>query len=176
MRRLLMSAAFAAAMFAGSAAAEPVSIAPVNVSDDLREEFRDDFGDRELTYLQEMVASRVSDALVRRGAHLDSQAPLVVEVTLIEADPSKPTMKQMGDTLGLDYFSSVSVGGAELSAVLRRADGAVVDEVSYRRYAHSLEDVALAAGPWSDARRAVMQFADRVADAYTRQSDSASAQ
>jgi hypothetical protein len=180
MRSFLMSAALAAAVlapaaFAGPAAANPVAIAPMSVSPELREEFRDDFGDREIAYLQDLVTRRVSNALVRRGAEISETAPLIIEMSLLDADPSKPTRKQLHDTLGLDYFSSISVGGAEFTAVLRRADGEVVDEVSFRRYAHSLEAISYGGGTWSDVDRAARQFANRVADAYSGHASSASA-
>jgi len=116
-----------------------------------------------------IVTDALSDALERRGAHSDSTAHLVVEVTLIDAQPNKPTFKQLGDTPGLDYFSSVSIGGAELNAILRGPDGEIVTEVSHRRFSYAIDDINLAGGSWSEARRAVRQFATRVARAYVGQ-------
>ena len=62
-------------------------------------------------------------------------------------------------------MESISLGGAELHAVLRGADGVVIEEVTHRRYNYSLEEIG-AATTWSEARRAIRQFADKVADAY----------
>ncbi len=73
-------------------------------------------------------------------------------------------MQQLFDQPSLD-FQSVSIGGAELRAVVRGANGATT-EVTHRRYNHSLADLGGAATTWTEARRAIRQFAVKVADAY----------
>ena len=75
-------------------------------------------------------------------------------------------MQQISSRPGLDALSSVSIGGAELHGVVRSADGQVLSEVTHRRYNHSLQDVFPAASTWTEARRAIRQFATKLADAY----------
>ena len=59
------------------------------------------------------------------------------------------------------------MGGAELRAILRGADGQVISEITHRRYNYSIEDAAMQAPTtWSEAQRAIRRFARRVADAY----------
>ena len=111
-----------------------------------------------------MKPSRAS--LTERGATLSEGAPVTVEISIVDADPNRPTMQQLADTPGLDAFRSISIGGAELHAVLRGADGQVLSEVTHRRYNHSLDDVIPPATTWTEARRAIRQFANKVADAY----------
>jgi len=79
-------------------------------------------------------------------------------------------MQQLTGRPGLDAFRSISVGGAELRAVLRGAGGQVVAEVEHRRYTNSLRDLVGEPTTWTDARRSIGQFAEKVADAYVAQS------
>ena len=67
-----------------------------------------------------------------------------------------------GKTLRL----SISVGGAELRGTLRAPDGQVIGEINHRRYNHNLADLTGAESTWTAARRAIRQFAEKVADAY----------
>jgi hypothetical protein len=76
-------------------------------------------------------------------------------------------MQQLANQPGLDPIRSVSIGGAELRAVLRNSSGDVVSEVTHRRYNHSLADLSGASTTWTEANRAIRQFARKVADAYT---------
>src|SRR5690606_19335324 len=114
--------------------------------------------------LRATIEDAVNDALARKGVTGD----VAVEVTIVDADPNRPTMQQMADTPGLD-MRSVSIGGAELTGVLRRADGQVIGEVEHRRYNHSLSDIGGAASTWTEARRAIRRFAQKIADAYDAQ-------
>ena len=108
----------------------------------------------------------MSRELAERGATLSEGAPVTVEISIIDAAPNRPTMEQLVDTPGLDAINSVSIGGAELRAVLRSADGRTLSEVTHRRYNYNLADVSGAATTWTEARRAIRQFANKVADAY----------
>lgn len=165
LRFLLASLAFAA--FAPAAIAGPVSLAPVSFSAEFQTSLDENFGAREGAVLRRAVTEAVSSALARRGANL-GPGGIVVEISILDADPNRPTMQQLVHTPGLDYGRSLSIGGASLSAVLRGADGAVIAEVTHRRYNTNIQEVALgASGTWSEARHTIRQFAEKVADAYT---------
>lgn len=154
--------AAAAIAFAPAALAQP-NITPVSFSPEFQTELVEELGTREGEFLSAAVTQAIRDELTRRGA--GAGAPVTIEVSIVDADPNRPTMQQLMDTPGLD-FRSVSIGGAELQAVLRGADGQVLTEVSHRRYNHSLQDIGGAATTWTEARRAIRRFADKVADAY----------
>jgi hypothetical protein len=107
------------------------------------------------------VTEAISRELTRRGVSADTAS---IEVTIVDAEPNRPTMQQLFDRPSLDY-SSISIGGAELRATVRGANGATT-EVTHRRYNHSLADIVGAATTWTEARRSIRQFAVKVADAY----------
>ena len=159
-------AAFSLAAFTQVAVAAPVSLAPVALSAELQTSLDDDLGAREGEVLRRTVADTVSAALVRHGATVTGGAPVTVEITIVDADPNRPTMEQMSARPGLDMGRSISIGGAELHGALRGADGQVISEINHRRYTHSLIDLTGAESTWTDARRAIRQFAEKVADAY----------
>lgn len=164
LRFLLASLAFAA--LAPAAQAAPVTLAPVSFSPEFQTSLDEDIGAREGEVLRDAVTEAVSRALAQRGADL-GPGGIMVEITILDADPNRPTMHQLSDRPGLDYIRSLSIGGARLSAVLRGADGAVISEVNHRRYNTDIQEVALGASTtWSEARRAIRQFAEKVADAY----------
>lgn len=168
MRKLFALSAVAAALaFAGSAAAAPVTLAPISFSADFQESLDSNYGAREGEYLREAVIDSVGRALERRGAALDQTGGLSVEITIVNAEPNRPTMQQLRYDPSLDPMRSVSIGGAELVAVIRGADGRVLEEVRHRRFNHSLDDLVGPPTTWTEARRAINQFATKVADAYT---------
>lgn len=163
--RLVSALAGVIAFGLAQAVAAPVTLTPVGFSPEFQNELEEELGTREGALLSRLVHEEVSQALAERGASLSEGAPLVIELSIVDARPNRPTMEQLGATPGLD-MRSVSIGGAELHAVLRDRSGAVVGEVNHRRYNHSLDDLNGAATTWTEARRAIRQFADKVADAY----------
>ena len=159
-------AAFALAALPTAVSAAPVTLAPVAVSAELQAELDEDLGAREGDVLRGSVSRAVAAALTRQGATIVDSAPLVVEIVIVDADPNRPTFEQLGARPGLDGMRSISVGGAELHGTLRTADGHVVSEITHRRYSEGLVDLTGGETTWTDARRAIRQFAEKVADAY----------
>jgi hypothetical protein len=90
----------------------------------------------------------------------------VIDVTIVDAKPNRPTIEQLASRPGLDFGRSISIGGADLRAVLRTPDGQVVREVSYSRFDPGLTQLTGAETTWSSAQRSIRRFADKVADAY----------
>lgn len=168
MRMLFAATAIAAFALAGSAAAGPVTLQPVSFSPEFQTSLNDDLGAREGDYLRNSMTEAVAHALAARGATLGAGG-VTIELSIVSAAPNRPTMQQTFDQPGLDSFRSVSIGGAELHAVLRGADGAVLSEVNHRRYNHSLDDLVGPPTTWTEAHRAIHQFAEKVADAYVAQ-------
>jgi len=155
-RYLLAGAAALALATPAAAQSTPVSFSP-----EFQTALEEDYGVREGEVLRTAVTDAISRELARRGV---SSSDVSIEVTIVDAEPNRPTMQQLFDRPSLD-FQSVSIGGAELRALVRGANGATT-EVTHRRYNHNLADLSGAATTWTEARRAIRQFAVKVADAY----------
>lgn len=157
MRHFLATAAVMA--FAAPAWAQSV---PVSFSPEFQSSLEETYGVREGDVLRTAVTDAISRELARRGVSADTAN---IEVTIVDAEPNRPTMQQMFDRPGLD-FNSVSIGGAELRATVHAANGATT-EVTHRRYNYSIADNVEGSATWTAARRSIRQFAVKVADAYT---------
>lgn len=158
----------AALAFAQGAMAAPISIAPVTISEELQTRIDEELGAREADYLRDEVTEATTEAMARRGESVSANAPLTLEVTILDAKPNRPTFHQLSTTPGLDMALSRSLGGANLRGVLRTSDGRVVREITHRRYNYSLDEVE-AYTTWTEASRAIRRFADKVADAAAEQ-------
>lgn len=163
--RVVALASVAVFALCQAAWAGPVMLTPVSFSPEFQQSLDENLGPREGEILSAAVTQAVERALARRGATIGGGG-VTVEIVIVDADPNRPTMRQLADQPSLDASRSVSIGGAELRAVLRGADGATLTEVSYRRYNHSLDDLVGPPSTWTEARRAINRFAERVADAY----------
>jgi len=117
------------------------------------------------------VVHDVTEALKRQGGDVATSAPITIEITLVKAIPNRPTFEQMSRPPFPD-FASFSLGGAELHAVLRDANGRVLAEVSKRKYDPVLDEFVATSSTWAAARRAISAFARDVAVAYRDQSAS----
>lgn len=121
-------------------------------------------GRRELAMLEETLRGAVWQALERRNPFGPGDR---LELTIVDARPSRPTFAEMSRTPGLS-MQSVSLGGAEVQGVVIGADGRR-RRVAYRWYETQLRPGGPAA-TWSDARIAFEGFARRLAEgrAYVR--------
>lgn len=169
MRLIPAFCGLAALAFAQSAAG--VTVAPVSFSPEFETELHEEFGVREGEVLRENVEQSIAAALARRGVAVDSGGG-TIEVVIVDADPNRPTWQQLRDEPSLDYLRSFSIGGAELRAVLRDSEGNVLTEVEHRNYNSSISEFhGMPPGAtWSEARRAIHRFANKVADAYVAHS------
>lgn len=158
---LLGLAALVSATAASAQTLEPVAYSPA-----FQSELEEDLGTREGEYLSANVTRAIEQALARRNV---APAPIRIEVVIEDAQPNRFTIHQLRTRPGVDSMRSVSVGGAELRAVLRDSNGAVLAEVEHRRYTNSLRDLFMEPLTWTDANRTIRQFAEKVADAYVAQ-------
>ena len=148
MRTLIIAAA--AVALAPAAIAADIS---VDYSAEFAEKLQDDYGTKEGERLSEDIREDLDREL--RKANID---PASISVTILDAKPNRPTMKQLGDTPGLDAIRSKSIGGMDLRAVAYAADGSMIAEFEYDWYENNIEMVQVA-GTWSDANRASDRFA-----------------
>lgn len=142
-----------------------VTLAPISYSENFQGELAESYGVREGSYLSAFLARTLAREIQKQGDAITASPAMIVEVTIVDAAPNRPTIKQMTDRTGLD-LRSISVGGAELNAVLRSADGFVITEVRHSRYDRSISELTSGTSTWSAAQRAIRQFANKVADAY----------
>lgn len=156
--------AASALLFTGAASAQSNLLAPIAFSPEFQTELEEEYGVREGEVLREALTRAVNEAIAARN--VAPGVSISVEVTIVDADPNCPTMHQLRNQPSLDAIRSISTGGAELRAVLRGPDGAVLNEVTHRRYNHDLYDIGVSGSTWSAARTAIRQFANKVADAY----------
>ncbi len=146
----------AAALVAGLAPAAMAAEINVTYAPEFSEKLADDYGEREGVYLSERVRADLERALAKAGADVAR-----VDVTILDAKPSRPTFKQGGDEPGLDMHRSVSVGGMKLSAVTYDAAGNASEPFEYKWFETDITQAGLTT--WHDARRASSRFAARYA-------------
>lgn len=141
---------------AALAAAPLASAAEIAVSygEEFAEKLETDLGLREGDYLSRRITRDLTRELARAGVDVAR-----VDVTILDAKPSRPTFKQVGDTPGLDGFRSVSIGGMDVSATAYDAAGNPIAELSYDWYETDIRFAGLTT--WDDASRASSRFARR---------------
>lgn len=161
---LALSPLLAAAAAQNPASGDSLSI---SIAAPLQKTLDADYGSAETRVLEQAINDSVARALKRAG--LAPAALPRVEVLLSDARPSHPTHYQQARNPSLDPVRSISLGGASLSAVLRGADGRELDRVATEDYATSFQEASASLDAWSDARRTIDRFADRLVEAYRRQ-------
>lgn len=163
-----LAAATALSLTAGAAlAAEPVSIAPIQIGEALADR-ADEIGEREFDRLRDILRGALEREL---AGHLGENGSTLY-VTILDAEPNRPTMEQMRDTPGLS-LDSISIGGASVEAELVSASGEKLESYSYAWHSHSVVDV-IGASTWTDARRAFRRFADDVGEGIAERNGEAS--
>ncbi len=151
----MKSALIALVALAVVPAASAAEIA-VSFGEKFAEKLESDYGLREGEYLTHRITRDLTRELDRAGVDVAR-----VDVTILDAKPSRPTFKQAGDTPGLDTFRSVSIGGMDVSAIAYDAAGNPVGELTYDWYETDIRYAGITT--WDDASRASSRFARRFA-------------
>ena len=129
----------------------------VSISEDFQEKLQDDYGTREGEYLSKEIKEDLTHQLDKAGVDVAR-----IDVTIIDARPSKPTFKQLGDKPGLDYGASRSTGGMKLSAVAYDEAGEMEGEYEYSWYETDIRQTGITT--WYDAKKASNRFARNFAE------------
>jgi len=115
------------------------------------------YGKNEELILQGRILEAVSKAC---EAHL----PPGVSINVIVEDvaPTYPTPEQLNDNPTLDPVKTHYLGGAALTGSLLGDHGQVLTTVTHRYYPPTIRLHSERYDPWSDADRAIAQFADQL--------------
>jgi hypothetical protein len=108
------------------------------------------YGESEAPVLQKTITERVDQAL--RGAGCERVAE--VEITVLDARPTHPTDRQMGDNPALDRLRTHFLGGATFSVRLLDSAGRELKTLRYDWYPQDIRHGSRAAEPWGDVRLA----------------------
>ncbi len=146
----------AAALLVGLAPIATAGEINVSYAPEFSEKLADDYGMREGEYLSKRVRADLERELGKSGADFAR-----IDVTIVDAKPSRPTFKQAGDEPGLDVHRSVSLGGMKLTAVAYDAAGNASEPFEYKWYENDIRQAGIST--WHDARRASSRFASRFA-------------
>ena len=153
MRRVIAAAAIFAAI-GGVAEAAPAKI-EVKIGPALQKEATRNYGEAEVARLAQALRIEVARQLDLTGV-LEGA---VIELTLVDARPNRPTMKQLRDTPGLS-FKTHGVGGARIEGRTIAVDGAITP-IAYQWYETDVRDTAFRS-TWGDANTAIYRLAGRL--------------
>jgi hypothetical protein len=148
----------------------PVTIAEIAIGEELLEK-ADEYGEREFDRLSGALHDDLSRELSSMGwLGTETSAAALLYVTIEDATPNRPTFRQQGGIRGL-HFSSYGLGGADISAELRTANGEVLASYSY---SWSSTDIRFAqyANTWTDALRTFDRFSTRLTESLASEADS----
>lgn len=119
------------------------------------------YGDRAIEFLLEDMQDEIVDDFARRGLTISETAPTLLRVTINEVKPNRPTFNQLREDSNLS-FQSFGIGGADVSADLISAGGAVIGSAEYDYFSSFNERPLGAAGTWTDASRAFSRFSKKL--------------
>jgi hypothetical protein len=132
----------------------PISDVSVRIGPQL-EARASEYGQRDLDMLAGELKKDVENELRRAGRLGPGGARL--ELTITDAKPNHPTMKQLGDQPGLDYMRSVGKGGATIEGVEIQPNG--VRRPVHFSYTEESLRMARGQSTWGDAENVFMWFA-----------------
>lgn len=158
MRTLAIAASIFALAAGAASASTPLPGAAdvrVSISPELQKKAERTYGVRDVNHLASELQTSVAKELARTGVLAGAR----VELTLVDAKPNRPTMKQMADKPGLSMWS-FGLGGAEIQGEAVAPDGTVTP-ISYRWYEHDIRQARYST-TWSDANRAIDRLAHKL--------------
>lgn len=142
-------------LFAPTATAQ---IVDVQFSETFQEKLQDTYGLREGEYLSREIIEDIQKTLKR--ANLEVRR---VEVTIEDAKPNRPTLRQLERNPTIDSNRSFGLGGMRLTGIAYDADNNPIGEaITYEWYERDLRNV-VGFATWTDAHRASNRFSRRLA-------------
>ena len=127
------------------------------------------YGEREIEYLLEKMQEKITRDFAKRDIQLSDSAATLLRVTINEVKPNRPTFNQLSIEPNLS-FTSLAIGGADVSAEIITADGGVIGTAEYD-YFSSFNDPQLQGSTiWTDTRRAFARFSKHLSKKLSRAS------
>jgi hypothetical protein len=149
--RMLAVATIALLGSATAALAAPASVS-VSIGAELQAKAAKTLGVREVNDLATELRKTVERQVAKNPAYDGAR----IELVLADAQPNRPTFKQLSDAPGLSY-ESFGVGGAQIRGVAIAASGAVTP-IDYKYYESDIR-WARRGGTWADAEDTFQRFA-----------------
>lgn len=119
------------------------------------------YGDKEITYLLEEMEEELRDDFEKYGITLSDTAPTVLQVTIEEVKPNRPTFNQLAKDSSLS-FRSISIGGAEITANLSAVSGESLGQAEYEYFSSFNDRATVGFGVWTDTNRAFSRFSKKL--------------
>ncbi|MEQ8434732.1 MAG: hypothetical protein RIA71_10865 [Oceanicaulis sp.] len=169
---LALSCAASAEEFAAlqRPAVGPVAVGVIEIGPELTEK-AEDYGPREIERLTRRMQGALMDALMDAGrfSEIDQPGANVLLVVIEDAQPNRPTFRQLSVRPGLSA-RSLSLGGARVTAILTDPAGEELGRFAYAWRTPSL-DSSQYATVWADADTAFSRFARLIAEELQDQDD-----
>jgi len=119
------------------------------------------YGERDLNNLAERLEQQMAKRLEKEGVAISDSAGQTLRITLTDARPTRPTMKQLSRSSGLSMHSFAR-GGAAFEGEILSMSGETHGQFSYAWYESDIQQ-AQYSSTWSDAKYAIDRFAKKVA-------------
>lgn len=145
----------AAALSAAAPAATTIEFAPAVLAK------MHGYGEDQRVTLTNAIVAAVGHA----AATTPAMAGLEIAVTVEDVTPTHLTPAQLAADPAASAVHNKSLGGAQLTAEVRDAGHRVLTVVHHSYFAPTLELGSSSLDPWADARRAIDQFAVKLAAA-----------
>ena len=115
------------------------------------------------------MQEKITRDFAKRDIQLSDSAATLLRVTINEVKPNRPTFNQLSIEPNLS-FTSLAIGGADVSAEIITADGGVIGTADYD-YFSSFNDPQLQGSTiWTDTRRAFARFSKHLSKKLSRAS------
>jgi hypothetical protein len=120
----------------------------------------DRYGKNEEVVLQGRILEAISKA-----CHASLPPGVTINIVVEDVAPSYPTQAQLSGSPALDPTRTHFLGGADLTGYLVSDRGQVLDTVKHRYFPPTIRWRSPVYDPWSDADRAIGQFAEQLGSA-----------
>lgn len=121
------------------------------------------YGQRDLDKLAARLKRRMEAQLTKNGVTISDEATTILNLIIIDAEPNRPTFKQLSSSVSLSS-RSFGIGGAAFEGTLISA-GQMQGDVSYAWFENDIRDAQFG-GTWSDANHAIDRFARKTAKSF----------
>ena len=119
------------------------------------------YGDKEIEYLLEEMEEEIRDDFADRNLTISDTAPTLLRITINKVKPNRPTFNQLTEDTSLS-FQSFGIGGADVSAEFIAAGGNVIGTAEFDYFSSFNDRNLRGLGTWADANRAFSRFSKKL--------------